>query len=1016
MEVLGNLPFFLAPGKDRRSRAVKANIDRDLDNLKDEADKFYSSNGGLKKIYEKGLLDGGAAQVTRRDTRILKKYRDEGVAEMDKMMAFARRDWRRVNTMIKSAKDATVLEQKLSKSGLKGLRYIDGRMVGIKQYSNMAIQTRSAVAYNRGLIEGGIRSGALSFTISDGSACGLTRHDDPEKANGMVVSPETALANIIAHPACQRTFSPSPKEPPKRATKSRAKSALATVGKLTRQTVIQSAKAGVTAELSEFLRSPQAARFALRLLPGVSEYQRSLDGLAKLIKRSGDGDLTPEQVREDIMAWGEQWLEKGILPSHVAEVIGVKIDAPDIAVNDAFYRFSVFRDMDIKNSLSNGDLSEMLDLQKLLYDAMFDYWASNVEGGLPRSRFGHFSFPRVPTARPETAAEKAIRAKINAERLRKNLKPIRRRLETQSGFVSRGGRLTLNLEQHIRTTATYRPGRGFINHLSLNPNGMIRMGFATNPDTGLITPSLRLVPPGPIHIGMRLNRSAGRLVRWVNITDEDIAFGNSADMRKARAAQARLNLMRARGVLNIRDFQQELNDTIIRIDKGKITSVTAEIRLVTPDWKMGGVLDKLDVPGYPGRVLARSRMGLDFSSQLNLDLRKLGLRGLGDIKDLTPARFKELGLADLKIVSLAAEYLASGGSPWDLSHIFRIGVDRDVRTFWALVNKYIDDQEALGRSSIADFKANRARRRFIKLEGEGLGGPAIDPPPDPPFRLFSKPQSDPNAPDVRRRVQDMLKPSKLEELGDGGEETLVDPSLFTLDSIGESLVEGKIPQSLLDDIVRAVTMHERMFPGLAENSDDSLIFFIGPQDDPAWATGTYAFYSREANSITINPFIAVDWGSESVQRLFQQDKASGWAQPDKGEIVDLIVHEMGHWLTTYLSAEDHAKIYLALSDEYPLDFVFGAKNEFGERKTLSEQVGLFPGNRRVKQEVGKYATDNWLEFLAEAWADFTTSAEPSELSTLVGEALQEIIMGGASRENGLDFAVFVLDERGITPQ
>ncbi len=173
--------------------------------------------------------------------------------------------------------------------------------------------------------------------------------------------------------------------------------------------------------------APQVARFALRILPGVNEYQRSLDQLGRLVTRSGKADVTPEQVREDIMAWGEEWLEKGILPEYVAEVIGVKVDAPDIAVNDGFYRFSVFRDLDIKNSMSHGDLGDMLDFQKVMYDAMFDYWAGKVEGALPRSRFGHISFPRVPTARPETAAEKAIRAKINADRLRRKLKPIRRR-------------------------------------------------------------------------------------------------------------------------------------------------------------------------------------------------------------------------------------------------------------------------------------------------------------------------------------------------------------------------------------------------------------------------------------------------------------------------------------------------------------------------------------------------------------------------------------------------------------
>lgn len=74
------------------------------------------------------------------------------------------------------------------------------------------------------------------------------------------------------------------------------------------------------------------------------------------------------------------------------------------------------------------------------------------------------------------------------------------------GFLDRPRRLTLELPKIAKVTRTSIKDRGIINHLSLNPNGMLRAGFSKDPETGFITPTFRLIPPGPLHMLTRVNR------------------------------------------------------------------------------------------------------------------------------------------------------------------------------------------------------------------------------------------------------------------------------------------------------------------------------------------------------------------------------------------------------------------------------------------------------------------------------------------------------------------------------
>lgn len=1339
MDIMERLSFYISPGKSGRMRTVKGQIDRDLDNLKDASDAFYKKGGGLEDIYRAGLKGGGVDELTPRDHRLLLRLRRDGQEEMRRMFFYADRDFRRVSKNVRESRQNRMtfgeLEAMLSERGLKGRRYIDGRMVGIHQYSDMALRTRSAIAYNRGLIEAGIRNGATAFKISDGADCGLTAHGDSQKANGMVVTPETALGVLLAHPHCitgdtkvepigdllavyripysgavveittasdhrltigpnhpvltskgwvsakllepgdeivnsasqiglaarpdfenvepaiedlfnasltigahstvvampdqfhgdgasaygevdvidtnglvmnaldssvreksgevlfkpavessstflgggdpllvensidlptpssvsglhvagveglganldtlvsqlgfedlspdpilqehileagarditldrivkvrildssvfgkhvydletssgayiangtivhncQRTFRPTDDKPDDPTKKSRSKTALKTIGRVTRQSVVDAAKLGVAAELYSIGKSPQALRLALRTLPKTRQYQTAIDDLAKIITRAGEEEISAEEIREHVMAWGDVWLEKGIIPEHVAKIIQVKVDAPDKAVNDAFYSFSVFRDLDIKNSMSFDRLNELIDLESTMYNAMFD----TLQGAFPKNRFVNLSFPHIPTARDETDEERQTRDRINEERKRKRLKPIRKRLDSKGG-KTRGRRVSVNLGRHIRGTTTFRPGRGFINHLTIPPHGLLRMGFSFDQDTGFITPTLRLVPPGPIHIGLKLNRSAGRLVKYANLTDADLGLANKADLAKAAAAAKDLKRRQGRGEFNIIDIRGEkiglneykrlLDETVVRVGKGKINSVTGEIRVVTPDWKVGNYFDHVPIDGYLGKVLRRSKMGLDFSGQFNFDLKKLGLRNLKDITSMKLEDFKKLGLEDMKIVSLAAEYMASGGSPWQLSRIFRIGVDRDVRIMWALANKYIDLNQ--GKAMFRDLKAQRARRKFFAIDGDAV--PSLDPDdpgfkdltdelaelrerrkkyddsvpkkpkpkpptatrkPPPPGKLLARLNSLPEMPASFGQPTSARFRGRLTE-----DKSLFDDAsaytreirlrederdwdhiyprsetnerwVYDVGDIAKRVLRDELPQLFLRDLEEVINMHHNIFPDIWKLTDRrQLKFMIGDEDDEAWDVMAMAYFEHAENRIVFNPNFYKEYGTDEFRAMRTELKRIGWMQPDKDFDGTDLPHEMGHWLTTFLQVSDYEEMMDKMHKLYPesfpgkddiedLDELSGAgideladMSDEGFEEVFQKQLDkAAAANKIVAENVSTYATTNTFELFAEAWADYTTSAHPSTISSAIGDSFVDAI-------------------------
>lgn len=93
---------------------------------------------------------------------------------------------------------------------INSVTYQDGSKRSLKTYSEMLIRTKTANAFNKGSLTFAVEAGVGVFEIFDGAQCGLTSHDDPQKANGLIVDAKTANENPISHPNCRRAFGARP--------------------------------------------------------------------------------------------------------------------------------------------------------------------------------------------------------------------------------------------------------------------------------------------------------------------------------------------------------------------------------------------------------------------------------------------------------------------------------------------------------------------------------------------------------------------------------------------------------------------------------------------------------------------------------------------------------------------------------------------------------------------------------------------------------------------------------------
>jgi hypothetical protein len=90
------------------------------------------------------------------------------------------------------------------------VRYADGSLRTLEDYADTLFRTTTARAYNVGAINTMSQLGTEWCELLDGFGCGLTSHDDPVKANGLIIRVSEAALYPLSHPRCRRAISPRP--------------------------------------------------------------------------------------------------------------------------------------------------------------------------------------------------------------------------------------------------------------------------------------------------------------------------------------------------------------------------------------------------------------------------------------------------------------------------------------------------------------------------------------------------------------------------------------------------------------------------------------------------------------------------------------------------------------------------------------------------------------------------------------------------------------------------------------
>jgi hypothetical protein len=120
---------------------------------------------------------------------------------------------------IRSATRAALLESRTAvaagrdvareaaRAGLWSVEYANGARHTMRDYADTVVRTTTAEAYNRGSVVQTAADGFTHVEYFDGEGCGVVSHDDPTKANGLIV-PITDVV-YLSHPRCRRAIVPA---------------------------------------------------------------------------------------------------------------------------------------------------------------------------------------------------------------------------------------------------------------------------------------------------------------------------------------------------------------------------------------------------------------------------------------------------------------------------------------------------------------------------------------------------------------------------------------------------------------------------------------------------------------------------------------------------------------------------------------------------------------------------------------------------------------------------------------
>lgn len=446
---------------------------------------------GLPGYFKAGLLAGagagGRALITRDRSDKIRGTQQQALGNMKRGLFGTDRTSRQTIQELRDAQTRKAAAGIINRNGARAVVYKDGRRMQYGDWASASMHALAARTYNEAFLDAAMENGATKFEIHDGDGCGLAEHDDPLKADGLIVDADTAQEYVIAHPHCVRTFDVynGPKDPlGKHEIGSLVERVLTAALHLGEDIVIGSAIATATETLRTFVQQQGLDVTARQLVPAVTEpFMQEIEGRLNKVTFPDIIDIntgkpkifTQAQLLEDMMSYSETFAEgnTSAIPQYMIHVLTGTDDASPVEINKRMDKLMSMMDRGIRSQLNiPGDFYGSVKAQGLKA-TLFDTWAQYSQSPNSYVRLGFPGITSYPGQRPGV--------RLNGSLLRKVTGNITRTLHEQRG------------------------------NIAISPNAMIRAGIHADSLRGgffnSISPSLRIKVWGPIRVQSTLNRA-----------------------------------------------------------------------------------------------------------------------------------------------------------------------------------------------------------------------------------------------------------------------------------------------------------------------------------------------------------------------------------------------------------------------------------------------------------------------------------------------------------------------------
>lgn len=726
--------------RGKRVLTLEKRITESILNSQNVANDFYSRDAQELMLAGMRAVRPGVEELSPAAARELAQMVEDSQRQIMVAQREALKDTRRWTEMVQNNDvKKRGLITKLNHGFVRGRPRLSSKGFQPGMYEDLMLRADSNTFYNRGVILQAREDGVKYVRISDGADCGLLEHDDPNLADGLIMKIDEAYQYPIAHPSCQRTFviddDTRGRKRSGRSSKASTKAAAVAVG------ITATAAAGMLA-----LRYNQAlqrtvteylARNSREFATYHTRYLQQTQINPEDLLNSARADQWAAFYGEDVSAISRQYLR---VPT-ARKVVGDDFDAlTDFTMER---RYQIFGDaaMNFENSVAQNVFS-------LISDEV-----GNV----------NFTLPKIFSAYPSLGmkyrdvALRAGKGGFGGSVSRTALNDILR-FGYAKGVRNEHGIPYIGIRPH--QLVRYRLSKvkhGFANRVVMNPNGMLRAGFAIDPRNGYIIPNLALIPKGPLRVNTYLNRVPGRQVQGtINTVRLRRALRKTSKGALSDAPLVSMDELLERGLgehsgrLKVGDFGEgvienlmsvavpgvdpgeriigygvirnaldvgdELVDLEIRNGKfrtnvvvgtGRITSISTEVRLMLPKSAVASI-------------------------RFNTNLRQLGLDSLKDLRHLNWSQIKSLRHANTRIVSLALELRAMRYTPLEISKVLRMkatDIERMLREgdkFFLdaalnTVRKYDRYIPGRWRADVYDFLTKEIFKRDTRPVHERLG-------------------------------------------------------------------------------------------------------------------------------------------------------------------------------------------------------------------------------------------------------------------------------------------------------